>query len=91
MTWMIFGKQKGSVLLDIDEVKYNPGYYWCRGAVPFSGSKKWVIVRVYKPYWTKESGKSHCWWWYLDDSGGYEIIKGEWILIEPPGETVYAY
>ena len=71
---------------DYDKIKHQPGLYWTRGVVPYMKDETWTFVWVTKPFWTRESGKTHCQWFYMDRSGGYEIEKGEWIFVPDPGE-----
>ena len=73
-----------TVSRDYAAIRYQPGYYWTRGVIPFREPTRWWMVRVYKPMWTEESGKDHCQWFYQDGSGGYEIESGEWVLIPEP-------
>lgn len=72
-----------------EEIKYTPGLYWAKGVVPNFETKErpWILLRVMEPMWTKESGNTHCLWYYEDSSGeGKEIDCGEWILVEDPNE-----
>lgn len=73
-----------AISTDYDSIRYQPGYYWTRGVIPYRGDAKWLMVRVERPCWTTESGKDHCWWYYMDGSGGKEIEKGEWVFIPEP-------
>lgn len=76
---------------DYELIRYQPGLYWTRGVIPFPSKdgdiERWSLVKVAKQCWTKESGKDHCQWLYMDHSGGKEIDSGEWIRVWDPNES----
>ena len=53
-----------------EEIKHTPGLYWAHGVIPNfeTEERPWVLVRVAKAFWTKESGNTHCLWYYKEIS-----------------------